>query len=48
MRGSTHTTLEFEEQGHGEGVLVGALQGVGGHDPEGPEKIDGGYLGRSL
>ena len=39
MRGSTRPTMELEKRGNGEGVLAGAFQRVGGHNPEGPGKI---------
>ena len=48
MRGSTRPTIELEERGDGVRVFVGALQRLGGHDPEGPGKVDGGNMGRSI
>ena len=48
MRGFTCLTLELEERGDGEGVLAGALQQVGGHNPERFGEVDSGNMGESI
>ena len=48
MQGFIHLTLELEKRGDGEGVLVGALQQVGGHDLERSREVDSTYMGGSI
>ena len=48
MRGSTHLTLELEEQGDGLGIFARALQRVGGHNLKRSGEMDGGHVGGSL
>ena len=48
MQGFARPTLVSKERGDGVRILVGALQQMGGHNPEGPGKVDSGFPGGNL